>query len=115
MTTQSKLFALAAIVSVLTAAGAHAQPVTVQDSGDRVIRTEAISYADLDLSRSAGAKALVTRITGAAKTVCSPEPIYGESDEPYKACVKAAVEHAMAQINKTTMVAQLQSPARDQH
>lgn len=64
-------------------------------------RDMTVSYADLDLSRPAGAETLLTRIQRAARTVCGGHPDIRDltMSERYNACRLAAVENAIRSIN----------------
>jgi UrcA family protein len=102
-----KPLAFAAALSALAGAAAHAQPVglkgiAVDTAGDRLVQSETVSYADLDLSRAEGVKTLMRRIDGAAKDVCGPEPDIREWRSPYQACVKSAVDQALADVNRAS-------------
>jgi len=77
-------------VSALAAAG------TARDEPPR--RT--VHFADLDLTRASGARALYQGIRSAAQAVCAP-PI---ASDPYAAansrpCVEAAIERAVSDVN----------------
>jgi UrcA family protein len=65
------------------------------------VRTATVSYADLDLAKSAGLSALLVRIRAAATTVCSPQPevndLPGSTD--YKRCMSDAVNTAVMKVN----------------
>src|SRR5215469_8763869 len=82
---QRLIAVLAAAASLAVVASAHAQPggpppndeVLVQPPylpPGAELRSEVVSYADLDLSTRAGARTLLGRIHGAAVRVCSPDP-----------------------------------------
>jgi UrcA family protein len=97
-------------------------PVNAQDATEVVVtghkaaipgaeaRSKTVSYADLDLSKSAGLTTLLARIKGAASDVCAPQPegsdMAGSMD--YKKCLSTAVNSAVTTINNPglkTMVA----------
>ncbi len=106
MSNRSMSLALAAaIAACLAAQVAQAQPAPVQEivvrahSADAVARSQTVSYADLDLGHQAGARALLQRISGAAKLVCSPEPRELRDAPPYKACLRQAVDQAVDEVN----------------
>jgi UrcA family protein len=65
-----------------------------------------VSYSDLDLSTTEGAKTLYTRISRAAREVC---PFEDAADLPRKvknhACREAAIERAVSAINSTQLAA----------
>jgi UrcA family protein len=65
-----------------------------------------VSFSDLDLSTTEGAKTLYTRISRAAREVCPFE----DSVEPSRvaknrACRDAAIERAVSAINSTQLAA----------
>ena len=103
----TSLFLAAAISACLAAPGAYAQPTSVQEivvqgrhgSADAETRSQTVSYADLDLGREAGARALLKRISGAAKQVCSPEPRDLADTKPYQACTQQAADRAVATVD----------------
>jgi UrcA family protein len=65
-----------------------------------------VSYGDLDLSTTAGAQTLYTRISRAAREVC---PFEDAIDAPRlaknHACREAAIERAVSSINSTQLAA----------
>jgi len=67
-----------------------------------VIRSERISFADLDLDAPQGAHTLLMRISGAAKNVCSPEPSTTRDlrdGADYSACVHRAIADAVDEVD----------------
>jgi UrcA family protein len=65
-------------------------------------KQEAVSYADLDLSRDASAQIFISRIHAAADWVCGGKPDQRDMGEwgAYQACVKQAMDKAVASINE---------------
>jgi UrcA family protein len=71
--------------------------------------SEAVSYADLNLTTNDGARTLLRRIDLAAKRVCGPEP----SNSPlqprlvtfYRECVAHSVEATVARIDSPLLSA----------
>lgn len=65
------------------------------------IVTRRVSYADLDLTRDAGAAALYSRIHIAARQVCEPESgnWAWKVLEPTRRCIEAAITRAVADVN----------------
>lgn len=60
-----------------------------------------VRYSDLNLAHPIGAATLYRRIKTAADTVCSPfEGAPAVSKAKYRACVNAAIERAVKQVNK---------------
>ncbi len=110
MSFRTKSLALALAASACLLAGrALAQSSTVREvvvrpsGGDVRTQAETVSYADLDLGRDAGARALLVRLNGAAKRVCGPAPESHEPKGPFKKCVDRAVDHAVAEVNRPTV------------
>jgi UrcA family protein len=72
------------------------------DTGD--IPSVTVKFADLDISRPAGATKLYGRIQGAAKLVCSA---YDRSDfaaqANFKACVSDAIGRAVAKVESPAL------------
>ena len=64
-------------------------------------RSKKVSYADLDLSKSAGLGTLLDRIHNAASDVCSPAPSGSDArdSEDFKQCVRHAVNSALRKID----------------
>lgn len=68
----------------------------------------AVNYADLDISRRAGAEILITRMRGAAAQVCGPAPdardlvLY----PLYRACLAETLARGVASVN-SPMVTEL--------
>ena len=73
----------------------------------REFKSKTVNYADLDLSKQAGAEELVKRIRGAAKFVCSPKPNTTDikSSDEYTKCVDRAFENAVAQVGNPLVTA----------
>jgi UrcA family protein len=90
-----KSLAFAAALSVLAGATAHAQTVDLQ------VRSQTVSYADLDLSQAAGVNTLMARINGAAKNVCGPAPDAREWHTAYQACIQSAVNQAVSEVSRS--------------
>lgn len=66
-----------------------------------------VSYADLDLSKAAGAQTLYKRIKNAAARVCGSSGRYTilEGRKAWHACYDTAVANAVAQIDRPTLTA----------
>jgi UrcA family protein len=96
------------LVTLAIAAGSFgaSQACVARDSND--VRSEKVSYADLNLSTPAGAAALYGRIEGAARHVCGPDNILGRHFE-WKGCCKSAIAAAVAKVNSPTLTAILES------
>jgi len=61
----------------------------------------AVNYADLDISRPAGAEALITRMRGAAAQVCGPAPDSRDlvMYPLYRVCVGESVARGVVSVN----------------
>lgn len=70
-------------------------------SPDVEVKSQLISYADLDLSGPAGAHTLLMRIRGAAEQVCSPEAFIRDfrDSEDYRDCKDEAMSRAVDQVD----------------
>jgi UrcA family protein len=63
-----------------------------------------VRYADLDLTRTAGAAALYGRLAVAAKTVCGPfEPRDLGSVARFNGCVERAIATAVAKVDQPAL------------
>jgi len=93
----------AAIYSLCGAAGLCALQ-TAAGAADDTLPTRKVSYADLDISKPAGAKVLYRRIEAAAQQVC----ISGASRdlrtaELQRACIDRAIEGAVQGVNSDAL------------
>jgi UrcA family protein len=59
--------------------------------------TYPVGYSDLDVSTMRGAKTLYLRISYAAETLCESAATWGKKEG--KACVRKAVDDAVARVN----------------
>lgn len=99
-TTSPWLFAfttMACILSGSTSPGATA-------ATDQA-RSVAVSYADLDLSKRAGAETLYRRIRKAARAVCEPGSLSPGRMGVWRDCIEEAVANAVVSINRPTLTA----------
>jgi UrcA family protein len=74
--------------------------------------THAVNYKDLDLSTSAGADTLRSRVSDTAKATCNQlDTLYplNKNAEQTQSCVKQATDAAMAQANSAIASAQQKS------
>jgi UrcA family protein len=71
------------------------------------LKTTTVSFADLDLSKAAGAQTLYKRIKVAARRVCGPADryTYGTPSNPFRKCVDAAIADAVAQVDRPSLTA----------
>jgi UrcA family protein len=67
----------------------------------------AVSYADLDLSREAGARVMLSRLETAASSVCGgwPDLHRLENLTIYRACTRKAMDGAVAQLGSSRVSA----------
>ena len=91
---------LAGLVGLVLAGATSFAKAQPSIDGNDVPSTR-VSYRDLDINDSAGAKALLGRIRHAAATVCEPlkydDPPFGVWS--YQKCVRQAVGRAVAELN----------------
>ncbi len=98
-TNQSKL--RAAIYGLYGAASLCA----VQTAGAAIdsMPTRIVSYADLDISKPAGAKALYRRIAAAAQQVCVLDIKDLGAAQRDRACIQQAVDTAVKGVNSAAL------------
>ncbi|MFZ1991009.1 MAG: UrcA family protein [Alphaproteobacteria bacterium] len=72
------------------------------------VRSKTVNFADLDVTKPAGAHTLLTRVTAAAKDVCAPDP--GTKDQKaatdYKSCQTGAIDDAVVRLNNALVTAE---------
>jgi len=70
-------------------------------AAEQEVVTRRVGYADLDLTRDAGAAALYSRIHFAARQVCEPVSATWtwRVPEPARRCIEAAITRAVADVN----------------
>ena len=97
---------LGALVSV-DAQGIQEVVVTAGKAVGTETHSQTVKFGDLDLSKSEGQKALLSRIRGAAGEVCAPRPETNDSkgSEAYKKCVGNAVNGAVAKVGNSGLTA----------
>ena len=71
------------------------------------VKSLAVSYADLDLSKPAGAQTLYKRIKAAARHVCGPTDQYTfvTSASAFRQCFNKAVADAVGQVDRPSLTA----------
>ncbi len=104
------LGAMAATMICQPAAAASASSVgevvvTAHRGGQDSVRTEHVSYADLNLADEPGAHTLLLRINGAAGRVCGPDRPELTEHGAYDACRRRAVSDAVTAIGNSTLTA----------
>ncbi len=95
-------FALAAICLASGFASAHSPARAATDDAPRIV-----SYAEFDLNREQGAKALVGRIKQEARAFCGPQPSplsLGEYQR-YGACVQESATAAVKRVDAPMVTA----------
>ena len=73
-------------------------------AADDSLPTRRVSYADLDISKPAGAKILYRRIEAAAREVCVPgtrEVV--RATAPERACINQAIDMAVKHVNSVAL------------
>ena len=82
-------------------------------SGDREVRSEVVSYADLNLNTADGRAVLMARIQRAAEQVCGPEPDSRDLKPlmAFRRCMSQAVNTAVAAIPSASQLAGSAKPA----
>ncbi|HEX4710659.1 UrcA family protein [Phenylobacterium sp.] len=92
--------ALVAIAAPAAAAGVHPM------KGDPEVLQMAVSYADLDLSRPAGADVMIARIRRAAALVCDNETVAElRRVQQSRACMSEAMNAAFMQLGAPLVTA----------
>jgi UrcA family protein len=76
-------------------------------SAEPKVKTQAVSYADLDLSKPAGAQTLYKRIKAAARHVCGPVDryTYVTPSQTFRQCFDQAIADAVAQVDRPSLTA----------
>ena len=79
---------------------------TTAQAADDALPSKKVSYADLDISKEAGAKVLYSRIVAAAKQVCQES---GYKDlgamQRVNGCVDRAINNAVKQVDSPALSA----------
>ena len=77
--------------------------VIAAEQRDQLPPHRIVNFADLDLTRNAGAVTLYMRINSAAKQVCPPELDAGFPAPNRHRCMEQAINHAVADVNAPTL------------
>lgn len=73
-------------------------------AADDTLPTRKVSYADLDISKPAGAKVLYRRIEAAARQVCVSDASRDlRAAEQQRACIDRAIEGAVKGVNSIAL------------
>jgi UrcA family protein len=76
------------------------------NAGEPELPQRIVSYADLNLNSTAGAKTLYQRIRTAAKAVCgSPYERMHRMQKAARACVQHAIDDAVTQVGNRNLTA----------
>ena len=86
----------AVLVGALTLYPLSWDCLAVAPSND--LRTETVRFADLDLTRAAGAQELYRRIQQAARDVCQPDGSAAGYQSGYLECRSSAIAHAVTDV-----------------
>jgi UrcA family protein len=90
--------------SLLAIAMASHGAVAARAAPSDNVRQRRVSFADLDLTRSAGAATLYARIISAAREVCEPlSPMTPQRTEQARQCRQKAIARAVADVNAPTL------------
>lgn len=75
------------------------------DASNKMVRTELVNYSDLNAQTTAGARALYSRLKGAAGDVCGARPDIRELRvaKDARECRARAVNDAVAQIDSESL------------
>jgi UrcA family protein len=103
ITSQTKLLTRASITAFVLCTSL----VAYSASAEPKAKSQAVSYADLDLSKPAGAQTLYKRIKAAARNVCGPVDQYTfqTPSKTFRACFDKAVADAVAQVDRPSLTA----------
>jgi UrcA family protein len=76
-------------------------------SAEPKAKTQTVSFADLDLSKPAGAQTLYKRIKAAARRVCGPidHYTYVAPAQAFRECYAKAIADAVAQVDRPSVTA----------
>jgi UrcA family protein len=99
MNNLTKLLAAATLATTLFATAHAGQPLQA--------RTQKVQLADLDTTTTQGAAVLYSRMNAAAGVVCGQRERIGTLfvSKAWEACVKNAMQGALAQINRPAVTA----------
>lgn len=88
-------------LSLFTTLVSFAPFAVADETPAKVVRTELVSYADLDTDTTAGARTLYSRLNGAARQVCGAQPDLRNLREAraVRECRERAVNGAVAKID----------------
>jgi UrcA family protein len=94
----------AAILSLFGAATLFSLQAGAAATTTDPLPTRKVTYADLDISKPAGAKVLYSRIVAAANEVCSFNGSRELTDwTAEQACIKKSIDEAVKDVNSTAL------------
>jgi UrcA family protein len=103
------------LTAIMGSMGACADADAATATADQflVVATRKVKFADLDLTRSAGAAALYSRIRAAAKEVCQPSfSTYAwDSVVQTHRCMDQAISRAIVDVNAPLLTSYYQGTA----
>jgi UrcA family protein len=104
-------FATALTTAAILGLAASAPASVAAASSDPDVISRAVFIGDLNLSSQAGAHIALRRIEAAASSICGEAPDLRNLDgaAPYHACIRSAVDQAVASLNSPIVTA-LRSP-----
>jgi len=96
-----------AIAASTLAAALTAGPVHAQTPDRDGVPALTVNFADLDLSRPAGARILYRRMVQAAAVVCGgkPDPRLLQAREAFNQCVNDSIDRALRQVDAPLVTA----------
>jgi UrcA family protein len=102
-TSRTQRLARAGIAALAVCASPFAYGASAEDG----VKSQTVSFADLDLSKPAGAQTLYKRITKAARQVCGPADKYSyiTPRKAFRECYEEAVAAAVAQVDRPSLTA----------
>lgn len=102
-----RIMTSAALFAVLMAAAPAA--FAEGNTAALISRSVKVSYADLDLSREAGARTLFQRLKAASRRTCGnrPSPKLIAASVRYEACLEGAMSRAVTAIDSPLVTALL--------
>ena len=86
------------------------QVVVRPNTAEAEVRAERVSFTDLNVEHTDGARALLQRIRGAAQRVCGPDGGLHAADGSFKACVRTSVARAVRELDNPLVSSLHQKP-----
>jgi UrcA family protein len=103
ITSQTKLLTRAGIAAFAVCTSLIAYSASAESD----VKSQTVSFDDLDLSKPAGAQTLYKRIQKAARHVCGPADNYSylTPRKKFRECFEEAVAAAVAQVDRPSLTA----------